>query len=111
MTTLHSHCTRCGRELTDLDRKVDGMGLHCRLHAPHRRRVRLFAVHEDGSRTYKLYSLTHAGRALSYEVRVNTTTGEFSCTCPDFAFRGNFCKHCDRALAHATRRAGRGGVK
>lgn len=96
-------CQRCGRPLTNHDRAADGMGYRCRSKEPHRRRIRLLAVQANGECHYSLYSLTQAGKAHKYEVRVNFEDGTFSCTCPDYKYRGATCKHIRRACDYEAR--------
>lgn len=97
-------CSRCGRPLTDPERQADGMGLCCRSKEPHRRRIRVLTTEEDGTKIFRLYSLTNAGTAICYEVRINMETGEISCTCPDHKYRGSTCKHIRRAMVYEARR-------
>ncbi len=101
-------CTRCGRPLTDDERIADGMGNTCRRHEPHARRIQFRGVRSDGTSTYTLYSLTIGGNSVRYEIAVNFEDGTFSCTCPDFQYRGRECKHIRRACDYETRRRERG---
>jgi len=101
-------CTRCGAALSDPRRVDDGMGTCCRRHQPHRRHIRFDGVKPDGTSVFRIYSLTIGGNSTRYEVSVNFEDGTFSCTCPDFQYRGRECKHIRRACDYETRRRERG---
>ena len=71
---------------------------------PIRRRLRNLSIH-DYRIVARLYSLTTPGTGTDYDVAVDASTGEFTCTCPDHQYRKRACKHIRRLIEAGQRKA------
>jgi uncharacterized Zn finger protein len=62
-------------------------------------------VIEQGSEWIQFSLKSWTNDKDSYDVSINTETGEATCSCPQFQIRHRVCKHLLRAMAYVQRKA------
>lgn len=98
-------CDECGRLLRNHVSLKHGKGPVCRGFRwdpkVYRRHLRL-QEHSGSQWAFAVKSFTRSDK--TYYPEVNTETGEASCDCKDFVYRGGPCKHLKACMAYLRRK-------